>query len=278
MPLTDPELLEQFKHCPDDGDVNVAGVTGRVVAKIDTPAGAIVIGGKGRNTYQLDTMRDVAAVIDLGGDNTYYEGTVVARPARAGGHQPRRQQRLSRRPSRACKAAPILGVSMLVNAGGQQPLRGPGRGPRLGARPASASSIDYGGNNRYRGVRRVQGQALGGVGILISRGGHNDYHAAMWAQGFGGPLGFGLLDNIGGNNHYYCGGMYPNSYKPETPGYEGWGQGVGGGIRQVGRRRHRRDPRRRRPQRLRVRLSLPRRRLLVRPGLRPRFRRQQPSA
>ena len=27
--------------------------------------------------------------------------------------------------------------------------------------------------------------------------------------------------------------MFRNSYKPETPGYEGWGQGVGGGIRQV---------------------------------------------
>ena len=92
--------------------------------------------------------------------------------------------------------------------------------------------VDYGPNNRYRGVRRVQGQAIGGVGILLGRGGKNDYHAAMWAQGFGGPLGFGLLDNVTGNNHYYCGGMWRDSY-PETPGYEGWGQGVGAGIRQV---------------------------------------------
>ena len=82
-------------------------------------------------------------------------------------------------------------------------------------------------------MRRVQGQAIGGIGILIGRGGKNDYHAAMWAQGFGGPLGFGLLDNVTGNNHYYCGGMWRNSYYPETPGYEGWGQGVGAGIRQV---------------------------------------------
>ena len=54
----------------------------------------------------------------------------------------------------------------------------------------------------------------------------------MWAQGFGGPLGFGLLGDLAGDDHYYCGGLYPNSYKPETPGYEGWGQGVGAGIRQ----------------------------------------------
>jgi hypothetical protein len=55
----------------------------------------------------------------------------------------------------------------------------------------------------------------------------------MWAQGFGGPLGFGVLDDLQGNDHYYCGGMWRNSYYPETPGYEGWGQGVGAGIRQV---------------------------------------------
>ena len=25
----------------------------------------------------------------------------------------------------------------------------------------------------------------------------------MWGQGFGGPLGFGMLDDISGDNHYY---------------------------------------------------------------------------
>jgi hypothetical protein len=92
--------------------------------------------------------------------------------------------------------------------------------------------IDFSGNDRYRGLRRVQGHALGGVGILLDRAGKDDYHAAMWAQGFGGPLGFGVLDDLEGDDHYYCGGMWQDSY-PETPGYEGWGQGVGAGIRQV---------------------------------------------
>ena len=86
--------------------------------------------------------------------------------------------------------------------------------------------VDYAGNDVYAGYRRVQGQALGGIGILIDREGNDRYHAAMWAQGFGGPLGFGLLDDLAGNDHYSLGGLYPNSFKPETPGYEGWGQGV----------------------------------------------------
>ena len=54
----------------------------------------------------------------------------------------------------------------------------------------------------------------------------------MWAQGFGGPLGFGMLDDLAGDDHYYGGGLYYDSYE-ETPGYEGWSQGVGAGIRQV---------------------------------------------
>ena len=35
----------------------------------------------------------------------------------------------------------------------------------------------------------------------------------MWAQGLGAPLGFGLLEDTVGHDHYYCGGLYPNSYK-----------------------------------------------------------------
>jgi hypothetical protein len=46
-------------------------------------------------------------------------------------------------------------------------------------------------------------------------------------------LGFGVLDDLDGKDHYYVGGLYRNSYYPKTQGYEGWGQGVGGGIRQV---------------------------------------------
>ena len=230
-PIADVRFLEQLKSLPEDGDVKVAGVTGRVVAKIDTPSGAIIVGGKEPNTYELDKMRDVAAVIDLGGGNTYYEGTVgVDRPVllvitlggnnRFSGTQP------------GIQGGAVLGVSMLLTLGDNNVYEA--QDIAQGSALAGVGiQIDYGANNRYRGIRRLQGQALGGVGILIGRGGRNDYHAALWAQGMGGPLGFGLLDNVKGNNHYYCGGMWRNSDYPETPGYEGWGQGVGGGLRAV---------------------------------------------
>ncbi len=175
-------------------------------------------------------MPGVAAVIDLGRGNVYYEGTCsLQRPVlvvlNLGGGN------LFKATSPGVQGSAILGVSMLVN------LEGGNRYDALDVAQGSALAgvgmlVEFGGNNKYHGVRRVQGEALGGVGLLISRGGHNDYHAAMWAQGMGGPLGFGLLEDLRGGDHYYCGGLYPNSYKPETPGYEGFGQGVGAGIRQ----------------------------------------------
>ena len=231
VPLADPKLLDQLKQLPANGNIPVEGVTGRVVAKIDTPAGAIIVGGKESKTYNLDQMNGVAAVIDLGRGNTYYEGTTsLDRPVliilNLGGGN------IFQGSKPGIQGAAILGVSLVVNREGNNSYKA--------ADVAQASAIggvgmivEHGGKNTYQGVRRVQGQALGGLGILIGRGGQNDYHAAMWAQGLGAPLGFGLLEDTLGHDHYYCGGLYPTSYKPKTPGYEGFGQGVGAGIRQV---------------------------------------------
>ena len=218
-------------------------------------------------------MTDVAAVVDLGGDDEYIEGSVsLERP-----------------------------VLVILDLGGSNYFHGTRPGIQGGAVLGVSMLLDLGGNNVYEAHDVAQGSAICGVGIidrllpaataigasaacrepaicglgiLINRSGNNDYRAAMWGQGFGGPLGWGMLDDVGGHNHFFLGGLWRDSY-PETPGYEGWGQGLGAGIRQVadgglgilldgGRR-----------QRLRVRLPRPRRRLLVRHGLRPRLRRQQ---
>jgi hypothetical protein len=129
----------------------------------------------------------------------------------------------------------VLGVSMLLDRAGDDVYRA--KDVAQGSCVAGVGILlDYAGNDAYVGLRRVQGQALGGVGLLIDRAGDDRYHAALWAQGMGGPLGFGLLDDLDGKDHYYAGGLYPNSYLKEdnpTPGYEGWGQGVGGGLRAV---------------------------------------------
>jgi hypothetical protein len=230
-PIADMQLLEQLKSLPYDGDVKTPGVTGKVLARIETPSGAIVIGGKDKNTYQLDQMRDVAVVIDLGGDDVYYEGAVgLDRPVLIvidlGGNDQYRGSKPG------IQGGAVLGVSMLLDLEGNDVYQA--QDVAQGSALAGAGIlIDYAGDDRYTGVRRIQGQAMGGLGILIDRAGKDDYRGALWAQGIGNPLGFGLLDDIAGNDHYFCGGMWRNSYYPETQGCEGWGQGVGGGLRQV---------------------------------------------
>ena len=229
-PLADPALLKQLAGLPDEGSVKIPGVTGPVVRQIVTPSGTIVVGGKGKNTYDLEKMPAVSVVIDLGGDDVYREGAVnFRRPVlilldlegndRYEGSQP------------GIQGSAVMGISMLVDVAGDDVYRAQdvAQGSAL---CGVGILVDFAGNDQYFGLRRVQGHALGGLGILVDRAGRDRYHAAMWAQGFGAPLGFGVLDDLDGADHYYCGGLYPDSY-PETPGYEGWGQGVGAGIRQV---------------------------------------------
>lgn len=228
--LTDPELLKQLRKLPDDAKLNIDGVTGPLVARISTPAGAILIGGKGSNVYQLDRLTDMACVIDLGGNDGYVDGaTSLQRPLLVLIDLDGNDIYRSAKPG--VQGAAVLGVSMVLDLAGDDKYQAQdvAQGSAIGG---VGILIDYAGNDEYLGLRRVQGHALGGVGLLIDRSGHDDYRAAMWAQGFGAPLGFGLLDDIEGDDHYFSGGNWPDSYE-ETPGLEGWGQGVGAGIRQV---------------------------------------------
>jgi len=230
VPLTDPKLLEKLRELPDEGETKVDGVTGTVVQRIETPAGSIVIGGKGKNTYQLDEMADVNVVIDLGGDDAYNEGTCsFQRPVLIVIDLDGNDSYRGTQPG--VQGSAVLGVSMLLDVAGNDVYQAKdvAQGSCIGG---AGILIDYAGDDVYVGIRRVQGQALGGLGILIDRTGNDRYHAAMWAQGFGAPIGFGMLDDLDGRDHYFAGGLYLDSYE-ETPGYEGWAQGVGAGLRQV---------------------------------------------
>lgn len=230
VPLTDPTLLEQLGKLPAGDAAFVPGATGPIYRRMLTSAGDIIVGGPQSNTYNLDEMAGVSAVIDLGGDDIYVEGSVsISRPVLVILDLAGNDSYRGTKPG--IQGGAILGVSMLLDAAGNDTYQAKdvAQGSALGG---AGILIDRGGSDSYVGLRRVQGHALGGLGVLWDRDGNDRYHAAMWAQGFGNPLGFGVLDDLAGDDHYYCGGMYLDSY-PETPGYEGWGQGVGAGLRQV---------------------------------------------
>ena len=57
--LDDPKLLDQLAKLPEEGDVQVDGVQGTVLRRIVTSAGTILVGGRGRNVYDLDRLADV---------------------------------------------------------------------------------------------------------------------------------------------------------------------------------------------------------------------------
>ena len=246
IPLADPRLLEQLAALPDNDEISneinneinetvtMAGVDGTLLGRIDTPSGTIIIGGRDKNTYQLDKMPGVNVVIDLGGDDTYLEGTAsLRRPVFVLIDLAGNDAYTATKPG--VQGSAVLGVSMLLDFDGNDVYRA--RDVAQGSCLAGAGIlIDYDGDDIYVGMRRIQGQAIGGLGILIDRDGNDRYHGAMWTQGMGGPLGFGLLDDLDGKDHYYTGGLYLNSYLNDdnpTPGYEGWGQGMGAGLRAV---------------------------------------------
>jgi len=235
VPLVNPELLDQLGSLEGEEDVAVEGVGGTIVRHLVTPSGDIVVGGPGENTYELEKMPQVSAVIDLGGDDVYHEGTVsLARPVLIVIDLAGNDAYRGSKPG--VQGSAVLGVSMLLDAEGNDVYQA--QDVCQGSCLAGVGIlIDNAGNDSYRGFRRTQGHAIAGVGILLDRAGNDNYHAALWAQGLGGPLGFGVLDDGDGKDHYYGGGYYVNSYKDDddspTPGYEGWAQGMGGGMRAI---------------------------------------------
>ncbi len=229
-PLADPAVLAQLAGLAEEEGHSIEGATGNIAQLITTPAGTVVVGGRGANDYQLDRMTGVVAVIDLGGDDVYREGMVsFQRPLLVTIDLAGSDTYSGKNPG--IQGSAILGVGMLVDAEGNDKYQGydVAQASCLGG---VGILIDNAGNDSYAGFRRVQSQAFGGLAILLDRAGHDRYHGALWTQGCAGPLGFAVLDDLAGNDQYYTGGHYYDDYE-ETPGYDGWGQGVGGGPRAV---------------------------------------------
>ncbi|MDR1142303.1 MAG: hypothetical protein LBL62_11460 [Planctomycetaceae bacterium] len=231
IPLTNTALIALLDKLPEDAFPTIM-LSGQKVQRLSTSAGDIIIGGREGNVYDLDSqdMRDVVCIIDLGGNDSYRDGTCdLNRPVLAiidlhgndiySGSKP------------GIQGSSVLGVSILIDADGNDTYSAGdlAQGSTMGG---VGMLFDFAGHDSYKALRRAQGHALEGLGLLVDRKGNDKYRAAMWAQGFGAPGGFGILEDTEGNDHYYCGGLYLDSY-PEHPGYDGWGQGVGAGIRQV---------------------------------------------
>lgn len=234
VPLTERRFLDALANI-DLSQLEQRTINGHLCGRIPTSAGDILIGGTEDNVWDLDSkeLESAACIIDLGGNDTYNEG--VCNPGRpifvlldlGEGNDKYRGTRPG------IQGSAILGVSLLYNDKGDTyyEARDIAQGSSIGG---IGMLIDNDGNDKYLGFKRVQGTSICGLGLLLDRSGDDDYHAALIAQAIGGPRGFGALADLEGNDHYYAGGYYPDSYpEPEYPGYDGWGQGIGAGIRGV---------------------------------------------
>ena len=227
-PLADPALLARLAELRSSGPVRVAGAEGEIYAIVATDSGKIIVGGPAANTYRLDEMLDVAAVIDVGGNDNYLEGTVdQRRPVLVLLDLAGNDTYRAARPG--AQGAAIGGAALLVDRSGNDVYEA--KDVAQGACLAGVGMlIDMAGNDSYRAMRRVQGSAVAGIALLVDRAGKDEYRCALWGQGCGGPLGGGVLDDLAGKDHYFAGGHYPDPYD-DSPGFDAWSQGVGCGPR-----------------------------------------------
>ena len=221
------ELLAQV----DFASLEKVRVDGQEMGRVSTEAGDILFGDKNSTVWNLDQYSTVCCVVDLGGKDEYREGVCnVNRPVLLvldlGADD---DDYVGQNPG--IQGGAILGVSVWYDGGGNDRYlaKDVAQGSCIGG---VGILVDESGDDRYLGFLRAQGQALCGLGLQIDRAGSDDYRAALWAQGVGAPGGFGAILDKDGNDHYYVGGYYYDSY-PEHPGHDGWGQGIGAGIRRV---------------------------------------------
>ena len=203
----------------------------QTVGVVRTAAGDILVGGPGRNVWELDKYPNACCVVDLGGADVYREGScVLNRPLLVivdlGGADDEYVGK-----NAAIQGGSVLGVSVWYDDGGNDTYlaKDISQGSTIGG---FGALINEKGNDKYLGFLRCQGTSICGFGLMLDRDGNDDYRGALFAQGVGGPGGFGAIVDTDGRDHYYVGGYYFDSY-PEHPGYDGWGQGVGAGIRRV---------------------------------------------
>jgi len=213
-------------------------VTGMVVLAKETPAGWIVIGGRGPNTYR-DGGQKVALLLDLGGNDTYAGFTAPVNETQG------ISVVIDLEGDDIYEAGPLglatgrLGVGMLVDGEGNDQYRleaGSGGTGFAGI----GLLVDREGDDRYAGSRFTQGAAIGGVGLLLDRSGNDEYSSFGYAVGFGGPLGIGAVVDLAGNDAYQCGSRYASGYnrvdapdaKPGEARYQYDCFGIGAGVGQ----------------------------------------------
>ena len=207
------------------------GVEGDVLAWLDGPEGAFVIGGPGPNAYR----GKYAFILDVGGDDVYEPGVTSLwyksiGPRIGGILDLAGNDRYAGGKSAVAQGAGWLGAGVHVDLAGDDVYELVRLGQGFGFL-GFGLLLDAAGADSYTIGELGQGAALFGYGALLDLGpGADSYTAKEESQGLGGPKGFGLLHDAEGDSTYFCGGHYVSTYGAQD-GFCGLGQGIGIGFR-----------------------------------------------
>ena len=240
------DLQRVFKKAPPVV-CSIPGVTGDVLYAEATPLGWIIIGGFGDNAYTI-TSEPVAAIIDLGGHDTYLGSIASSFDAKRAnsliidcdGHNTYSNYLGENQAVPLGLATGRLGVGMLIDCGGHSTFNMYAGSGGVGI---GGIGVLYamGGHDTFTGSIYTQGVAIGGLGLLLADGIGNTHTAQLYSIGVGGCQGVGAVVNPAGGSSYRCGFASRSPYNdevcpsddPKDPDYEyeAWGIGIGIGRR-----------------------------------------------
>lgn len=196
--------------------------TGEIVKWKDGPAGPVIIGGIGPNTYKLDR----GIIFDSGGDDEYFLGenlfsTLLIVDA-AGNDRYFATSDFS-------VAGTFGGVSVIIDSLGDDIYQG--KYACLGASIFGMALLeDLSGDDIYIGEIGSCGSSACGIGVLMDREGNDRYISKAYSQGCAGASGVGLLADLSGNDSYVCKGAYLDDLR-FSQRYLAFGQGFSIGLR-----------------------------------------------
>ncbi|MCD4828006.1 MAG: hypothetical protein K8R90_01065 [Candidatus Cloacimonetes bacterium] len=226
--------LVRFDHLAQAANILQGGFTalqnnigdipwGQRIDKI-TRWGRMVIGSDGPDTYSLPCC----FILDPGGDDIYRGqlSTTLEQPflqvLDLGGDD------LYVGSAPGGTLAALCGLAMLFDGGGNDVYRGGDL--TLSATLGWLDFTDMAGNDIYDAGQYSLGAASFGVCVLRDDDGRDSYSGTQFSQGFGGPLGIGILADRNGADHYFAGGQY--LHEPLAPlDHRSLSQGFGFGLR-----------------------------------------------
>lgn len=226
------ELATAPRGVPEALRARVAECTsGEVLAAFEREGGLCVVGGAGKNSYEMSKL---ARVYDLGGDDHYtwsaaFEGDEQLVIDLLGDDVYE---------SKADFAGPgvgVFGLSVVDDRSGNDTYASTRRFSEGCGLFGIGLIVDRTGDDHYTNTSADSGFAQGvgyfGAGIVCDLAGNDRYVGEKLAQGVGGPRGFGLLVDAAGDDEYHANGPSFASVYGTAGAFVGMSQGMGYGLR-----------------------------------------------